>query len=318
MDWRRSDAQGPQVTVVGGGAWGTTLAMLAERAGARSVLVVRDEAACEVMLRERRHPRSLPGVRLPDALHVTADLVSGVEDAGIVILAIPTQALRAALTSFGAMPGGRIIVSAAKGIEVGTLRRPTEILRELLPQDARGICVLSGPNLATEIANGKPATTVVASADADAARLVQQALISEAFRIYTSRDVVGIELGGALKNVIAIGAGIGDGLDAGDNAKAAFMTRGIVEMARLGVKMGAEALTFAGLSGIGDLIATCSSPLSRNHRVGVGLAKGEPLARILGEMGEVAEGVETTRRSRTGASGGCRHADRRTDVPCSV
>jgi glycerol-3-phosphate dehydrogenase (NAD(P)+) len=288
-------AKDPRFVVVGGGAWGTTLAMVAARAGSPVTLVVRSEEDARVLREKHRHPRSLRGVEFPESIAVSTD-ASVVSDADAVILAIPTQRLRAGVTELASLLRGKIVISAAKGIEVGTLMLPTAIVADSLGDDpATPICALSGPNLAMEIAQGKPGTTVIASADPEAAAKVQNGLMGPAFRVYTSVDVVGVEMGGALKNIIAIGAGIGDGMNAGDNAKAAFMTRGIAEMSRLGIAHGAEALTFAGLSGIGDLIATCSSGLSRNHQVGVGLASGKPLAEVLSAMSEVAEGVDTTR-----------------------
>lgn len=283
------------VTIVGGGAWGTTLAMLADRAGSRSTLYVRDPDVADVMRERRIHPRSLPGVSLPAAITIESDIGRALEDADVVILAIPTQKLRAALEPMASLLASKVVTSAAKGIEVGTLKRPSGIITEALGRPDTPVAVISGPNLSGEIAAGKPATTVVASKDANAALRVQRALMSETFRVYTSDDVVGVELGGALKNIIAIGAGIGDGMSAGDNAKAAFLTRGIAEISRLGVACGAQPLTFAGLSGIGDLIATCSSSLSRNHQVGAGLAAGKSLDEVLQGMTETAEGVQTTR-----------------------
>jgi glycerol-3-phosphate dehydrogenase (NAD(P)+) len=285
-----------RITVLGSGAWGTTLAIVAARAGTDVTLVVRSESDAKVMREERRHPRSLPGVELPGAIRIETDAVSAVEASEMVILAIPTQKLRAAIRPLAEHLRGRILVSAAKGIEVGTLMLPTAIVRDVMGHDrSTPICALSGPNLATEIAEGKPGTSVIASEDPGAAIAVQNLLMGSTFRVYTSNDVVGVEMGGALKNIIAIGAGIGDGLGAGDNAKAAFMTRGIVEISRLGVANGADVQTFAGLSGIGDLIATCSSGLSRNHRVGEQLARGKTLDDVLAGMSEVAEGVDTTR-----------------------
>ncbi len=287
---------GRRLAVIGGGAWGTTLAIVAARAGTSTMLVVRDRDAADLMRTERRHPQSLKGVTLPREIAVTTDASEAIAGADAVILAIPTQKLRSGIGLLAPLLRGKIIVSAAKGIEIDTLMRPTEIVADVLADNgATPICALSGPNLAMEIAQGKPGTTVVASINAEAAAKVQSLLMGSAFRIYTSDDVVGVEMGGALKNIIAIGAGIGDGLGAGDNAKAAFMTRGIVEMSRLGIAHGAQALTFAGLSGIGDLIATCSSGLSRNHQVGVGLASGRSLEDVLAGMSEVAEGVDTTR-----------------------
>jgi glycerol-3-phosphate dehydrogenase (NAD(P)+) len=268
-----------RIVVVGAGAWGTTLAIVAHRAGAAVTLVSSHTATVERLRSTRTHPRSLPGVELPERIHVTEST--------------KLEQLEVALASLPALGHGVGIVSVAKGIEVSTLRRPSEILREAYP--ASRIAVLSGPNIASEIAAGSPATAVVASADASLASNVQQSLSSASFRVYTGEDVIGVELGGALKNIIAIGAGIADGLHAGHNAKAAFMTRGIGEIARLGIALGAQPLTFAGLSGIGDLIATCGSPASRNHQVGQRLAEGASLSGIRAAMIETAEGIETTR-----------------------
>lgn len=284
------------VAVLGGGAWGTTLAMLSVWAGNSTTLYIRDEAACRIMDRERRHPRSLTGISLPAELVYTAEVEVAIADAGIVIIAIPTQKLRAGISSLQTLLDGKTVITAAKGIEISTLMRPSEIIADVLGTRVQeDLCALSGPNLSGEIAAGKPATAVVASANQDAASRVQRAMMGQTFRVYTSSDIVGVEMGGALKNIVAIGAGIGDGLHAGDNAKAAFLTRGIAEIARLGVAHGAQPLTFAGLSGIGDLIATCSSPLSRNHQVGAGLASGASLDEVLAGMNEVAEGVDTTK-----------------------
>lgn len=285
-----------RVTVVGSGAWGTTLAMVGARAGTPVTLLTRHEEHARIMRDERRHPRSLSGIRLPDGIEITTDPGHALDRADVVLLAIPTQKLRSGVMAIREALRGKVVVSAAKGIEVGTQMLPTAIIKDVLGElPDTPICALSGPNLASEIARNKPGTTVVASADVDAATRVQSALMGQTFRVYTSRDVVGVQMGGALKNIIAIGAGIGDGLDAGDNAKAAFMTRGIVEISRLGVAHGAEIMTFAGLSGIGDLIATCSSKLSRNNQVGRGLASGASLEEVLAGMSEVAEGVDTTR-----------------------
>jgi glycerol-3-phosphate dehydrogenase (NAD(P)+) len=286
----------PRIAVIGAGAWGTTLALVSLRAGNPTTLVVRGREALASFRDERRHPRSLPGIEMPANLVLADDPHVAIAHADIVILAVPTQNLRSGIEPLADVLRRKVVVSAAKGIEVTTLLRPTEIVADVFGKSkAKSICTLSGPNLSTEVAKGKPATTVVASNNTEAATVVQAALMSETFRVYTSDDVVGVEIGGALKNIIAIGAGIGDGLGAGDNAKAAFLTRGIAEIARLGVAHGAQPLTFAGLSGIGDLIATCASPLSRNHQVGIGLARGKSLRDVLAGMSEVAEGVDTTR-----------------------
>lgn len=294
MNEQSGNAPQARVAVLGGGAWGTTLAMVSVRANNTTTLIVRGDDTLRTMTDERRHPRSLRGIPLPPELNIGTDTSTHLAAADIVILAIPTQRLRDGIAPLAEALRGKVVVSAAKGIEIGTLLLPTAIIRDVLGGDAC-VCALSGPNLSSEVARGKPSTTVVASRNESAAKRVQSALMSETFRVYTSHDVVGVEMGGALKNIIAIGAGIGDGLDAGDNAKAAFLTRGIAEITRLGVALGAEPLTFAGLSGIGDLIATCSSDLSRNHKVGIGLASGASLEDVLAGMSEVAEGVDTTR-----------------------
>jgi glycerol-3-phosphate dehydrogenase (NAD(P)+) len=285
-----------KLAVIGSGAWGTTLAMTALRAGTETTLAVRNDEVFTSLRDHRQHPHSLRGIQVPRDLHLTQDARAAIATADVVLLAIPTQKLRAAAIPFAAALRGKIVVTASKGIEIGTSLLPIQILEDVLEDNAdTPVCALSGPNLAMEVAQGKPGTTVIASEDLDAAAIVQALLMGPSFRVYTNKDTIGVQIGGALKNIIAIGAGIGDGLNAGDNAKAAFMTRGIAEIARLGASLGADPLTFAGLSGIGDLICTCSSDLSRNHQVGVGLAAGKSLPDVLADMTEVAEGVDTTR-----------------------
>jgi glycerol-3-phosphate dehydrogenase (NAD(P)+) len=215
----------------------------------------------------------------------------------LVILAVPSQTIRANARSVaGVVPRAAIVVSAAKGLELSTGQRMTEVLaEELAPSSDDRVCALSGPNLASEVIRGLPASTVIASRSVEAAVEAQRIVNSSVFRVYTNEDVVGVELSGALKNVIALGAGICDGLRLGDNAKSSFITRGLVEITRLGVAAGAVPSTFAGLAGMGDLIATCSSTLSRNHYVGTELAAGKSLREIRREMENVAEGVDTTR-----------------------
>lgn len=284
------------LAVIGSGAWGTTLAIVADRAGTDTTLVVRNTEVFASLRDHGRHPTSLRDIDFPPTIKLVKDHSAAIDAADVVLLAIPTQKLRNALQPIAELLRGKIVVSASKGLEIGTSLFPTQILADVIGKhDDTPLCALSGPNLAMEVAWGKPATTVIASENLAAAERVQSLLIGESLRVYTSPDVIGVQVGGALKNIIAIGAGIGDGLNAGDNAKAAFMTRGIAEIARLGVSLGADPLTFAGLSGIGDLICTCSSDLSRNHQVGVGLASGKLLADVLAGMSEVAEGVDTTR-----------------------
>lgn len=282
--------------VIGSGAWGTTLAVTADRAGTDTTLAVRNTEVFTGLKQNCRHPHSLPGIDIPATIALTQDVGSAIENAEVVLFVIPTQKLRGAVEPLADQLRGKIVVTASKGIEIGTSMLPSQILEDVIGKhEDTPIGVLSGPNLALEIAAGKPGTTVIASENLDAASSVQSMLMGETFRVYTASDVIGVQFGGALKNIIAIGAGIGDGLDAGDNAKAAFMTRGIAEIARLGMHFGADPLTFAGLSGIGDLICTCSSDLSRNHRVGAGIAAGKSLDHILASMVEVAEGVDTTK-----------------------
>lgn len=285
-----------RLAVIGTGAWGTTLALVAHRAGKRTTLVGRNADVISSLQQDRRHPHSLPGIDIPSEIALSRNSAEAIADADVVLLVIPTQKLRQAVTPLADHLRGKIVVTAAKGIEIGTSLLPSQILEDVIGRHCdTPIAVLSGPNLAMEIAQGKPGTTVIASENVTAAGDVQAMLMSDSFRVYTSPDLLGVQFGGALKNIIAIGAGIGDGLQAGDNAKAAFITRGISEIARLGMHFGADPLTFAGLSGIGDLICTCSSSLSRNHKVGLGIAKGKSLDQILAEMKEVAEGVDTTR-----------------------
>jgi glycerol-3-phosphate dehydrogenase (NAD(P)+) len=238
----------------------------------------------------------LPGIRLPESLRATASLEEACRGADVIVLGVPSHGLRAVLGDARPFIGsGTPVVSLAKGIEQGTLARMTEVVCATLDDhDPALVGVLTGPNLAREVAAGQPTASVVALGDADAATELQKVFFGPTFRVYTNPDVVGCEMAGALKNVLAIGAGIADGLGYGDNTKAALMTRGLAELARLGVAMGGDPLTFAGLAGMGDLIATCSSPQSRNRFVGVELGRGRSLDDVVREMNMVAEGVKTT------------------------
>jgi glycerol-3-phosphate dehydrogenase (NAD(P)+) len=288
-----------RIGVIGSGAWGTTLAIVAARAGHDVTLFVRDPAEADELARSRRNARFLPDATLPPAVRPTADLAAACRDVAALLLVVPSQAMRANVRAVAPLVGDAVVVSAAKGLERGSLKRMTEVVGEELGAGAAGrVCALSGPNLAREVAEGKPAVSVVAGRDLAAAERARDLLMSPQFRCYTNEDVVGVEMGGALKNIVAIGAGMGDGLGAGDNAKAAFLTRGIAEIARLGIAAGAEPLTFAGLAGLGDLVATCASPLSRNGRVGRELVAGKTLAEIQAGMTQVAEGVVTTEAAR--------------------
>jgi len=290
-----ADRQSP-VVVLGATTWGTTLAVLAARNGAPVRLLCRTSDEAEALRRAGEHARRLPGVPFPDTLSVEHDPAPALRDACLVIVAVPSDRFRQNLKRIAPhVPADAVVLSVTKGLELPAGLRMSEVLAQELPVHPPGrFAVLSGPNLAGEIISGKPALTVVASGDEEAGRLAQDTLMSPAFRIYTSDDVVGVEMGGALKNIIALAAGIADGMDAGNNAKAALVTRGLNEIGRLGIAAGAPLMTFAGLAGLGDVMATCNSPLSRNRRVGEELARGRQLPDILADMGAVAEGVNTT------------------------
>ena len=284
------------MTVVGATTWGTTLAIILGRRGVPVRLLARTADEAQGLAIAGENTRRLPGQPFPASLSVTADSPQAMEGAGAVIYAVPCNTLRQNLRdSAPCFDGWPLVVIAAKGLERDSSLRMSQVARAEMPDSLHSrICILSGPNLAREIVEGKPASAVVASFDHDVAQAAQAALTSATFRVYSSVDIVGIELAGALKNIIALGAGVSDGLGLGNNAKAAFVTRGLAEITRLGVASGADPLTFAGLAGLGDLIATCYSPLSRNRHVGEQIALGRPLAEVLKTMGEVAEGVDTT------------------------
>lgn len=278
-----------RIQVVGAGSWGLALASLLARNGHAVSLWCRSAAVCEQLRRERQRPDFLPGVVLPDGVEPGQEMAP---DAAFVIWVTPSHALREVATSLGA-PRDAVQVTASKGIEQGTLKRMSEVLEEVLP--SRPVVALSGPSHAEEVAHGLPASLVSAGTDPCARAEVQDIFFAPTMRVYTSADIVGTELGGAVKNVIAIAAGTSDGLGLGDNAKAALITRGLAEMARLGVAMGAEAATFSGLSGLGDLIVTCGSRHSRNRAVGEALGRGKSLEQHLAETKMVAEGVKSAR-----------------------
>lgn len=282
----------PRITVLGDGGWGTALSIVLSDAGADVTMWGHDPAYLAEMRRTRDNARFLPGVPLPEALGFEGAIERAVDGAKLVFVAIPTVYLRGALAaSKGAFDAGAGLVSMTKGIEKETLLRPTEILREVTGVER--VAVLSGPSHAEEVARRCPTTVVVSSEDDALAVDAQAALMTPQFRVYTSSDPVGVELGGALKNVIALAAGAVLGLGLGDNAMAALMTRGLVEMTRLGVALDADPRTFAGLSGMGDLVVTCSSSHGRNRRVGMEIGKGRGLDEILAETQQVAEGVHT-------------------------
>jgi glycerol-3-phosphate dehydrogenase (NAD(P)+) len=284
--------------VIGAGGWGTALALLLQRNGHDVDLWEFFPEYAERMARLRKNPDFLPGIDLPDGLRITSDLGTAVRDKDVLVFAMPSHVLRRVAVQISAFGMGRFLaVSAVKGIENETLLRMSEVLRQawanLLHPDR--IVVLSGPSHAEEVSRGIPTAVVAASSSEASARTVQDLFRGPTFRPYTSSDVTGVELGGALKNVIAIAAGISDGVGFGDNTKAAIMTRGIVEITRLGAAMGAMPVTFSGLSGVGDLIVTCTSRHSRNRYVGERIGAGRPLDEVLGGMKMVAEGVRTAR-----------------------
>jgi len=285
-----------QTAIIGATTWGTTLGILLAQNGVPVSLLTRSEPEAQTLTSQGRNARFLPDAPFPDSLSVTSEPESALRQSSLVIIAVPSDRMRENVQRIEShLQPGAIILSATKGLELPTAQRMSQVLEDELPANLHsGICVLSGPNLAKEIVQGKLTSTVIASQNPDAAQTAQAALMSDNFRVYTSRDVLGVELAGALKNIVALGAGIGDGMEAGENAKAAFLTRGLAEMTRLGVAAGADPMTFAGLAGIGDVVATCSSRLSRNRYVGEQLTRGKSWADIRASMDNVAEGVNAT------------------------
>jgi glycerol-3-phosphate dehydrogenase (NAD(P)+) len=282
------------VAIVGDGGWGTALAIVLHRNGHRVRIWGPFPEYINRVIQIRENIKFLPGVRLPTEIEWTADRSAAVGDAAVVVLAVPSRYYEQVVTDFAPLiPRSAIVVSVSKGLEKRTHRRLTEVAESLI--DNGPVAALSGPSHAEEVARRVPTAVVAACADHARAQALQQIFNSVEFRVYTSDDTAGVELGGALKNVIAIAAGISDGIGYGDNTKAALITRGLAEITRLGVARGARAETFAGLSGIGDLIVTCTSKLSRNRAVGERLGRGEQLENIMRSMEQVAEGVWTCR-----------------------
>jgi glycerol-3-phosphate dehydrogenase (NAD(P)+) len=261
---------------------------------APTVLWARRPELAEEIQRAHTSERYLPGVRLPEDLRATSDVAEAVAEADVVVMGVPSHGFRSVLEQVARSIRAWVpVISLAKGLEEGTLLRMTEIVQAVLPGHPAG--VLTGPNLAREILAGEAAASVIAMGDERIARQIQDVFRTGLFRVYTNHDVIGCEVGGALKNVIAIAAGMGDGVGVGDNTRAAVITRGLAELTRLGVAMGAEAQTLAGLAGMGDLVATCISPQSRNRHVGEQLGRGRKISEIIDEMHMVAEGVKTCR-----------------------
>jgi glycerol-3-phosphate dehydrogenase (NAD(P)+) len=280
--------------VIGAGSWGTAISGLAARR-ARVRLWARRREVAEAIAQNRHNPDYLTDVELPPQVEATADLEEALDRAEAVIMAVPSHGFRAVVTQSAPFISPAVpVASLTKGIEQDTLDRMTEIVLEELDHAPHRVGVLTGPNLAGEIAAGQPAASVVAMEDDWEATRLQHLFMGPTFRVYTNPDVVGCESAGALKNVMAIAAGMAHGLGYGDNSKAALLTRALAEVTRLGVAMGGNPLTFAGLAGMGDLVATCTSPQSRNRRVGVALGEGRSIVEITSEMRMVAEGVKTT------------------------
>lgn len=282
-----------KIAVMGDGAWGTAMALTLLSSGHDVRMWSHDAAYLDEMASSRVNRLFLPSVRLPDALGFEPDAAGIMRWADLVVTAIPSKFLRSVLTrAAGALDRDKPVLSLTKGLDADTLSRPSEVIRECL--GARHVAALSGPSHAEEVAKGLPASVVVASGELELARRLQQVATTPRFRVYASRDIVGVETAGAMKNVIALAAGLAHGMRLGDNALAALATRGMVEMTRLGVALGGEASTFSGLAGMGDLITTCISDLSRNRRVGELLAGGKKLDDILADMNGVPESVTTT------------------------
>ncbi|MBI5650336.1 MAG: NAD(P)-dependent glycerol-3-phosphate dehydrogenase [Chloroflexi bacterium] len=286
----------PRLAVIGTGSWGTTLAVVLAQKGLPVTLWARSDDEAARLQSARENVDFVPGLKFPAELFITAALDRALDRCALALIVVPAQTLRENVRRAREFfPRDTIILSCSKGLEIGTTRRMSEVIAEELPAHANQVAVMSGPHLHREIANGLPAAGVVASRNADAARFVQGVMNLPRFRLYTHDDVIGVELAGALKNIIAIAAGAVDGFGYGENTKATVLTRGLAEIARLAVAAGANPLTLAGLAGMGDLIATCASRLSRNHQVGERLARGETIDAIRASMKMVAEGVPTAK-----------------------
>jgi glycerol-3-phosphate dehydrogenase (NAD(P)+) len=287
---------GVRVGVLGAGSFGSCLAILCAERGHDVALWARDPALAATLGRERRNPRYLKEIEFPRSIRATSELAEALRDREMVILAMPSHAMREVMARAAAqLPPEAILVSTVKGIEVGSGKTMDAVLEEVLPAVHHPrLTYLSGPSFAHEVARRKATVVTIACREEAYAIAVQSHLSCPWFRCYSDTDVIGVELGGALKNVIAIATGVSDGLGLGHNARAATMTRGLAEIRRLGARLGANPLTFLGLAGMGDLVLTCTGDLSRNRRVGIALGEGRKLAEILVELGEVAEGVRTT------------------------
>jgi glycerol-3-phosphate dehydrogenase (NAD(P)+) len=279
--------------IIGAGSWGTALAIHLGRAGVATRLWAREPEIVDGIRREHRNPWYLADVTLPPGIEVTADLDEAVQRAEVIVIAVPSEFVAATLSALAKVPGGAAMLSATKGFDPARHVRMTELIAERFP--GVPVAALSGPTFAREIAMGRPAAAVVASRDDRLATRLQRRLGTRELRLYTNRDVVGVESGGALKNVMAIATGLADGLELGENARAALITRGLAEVTRLAVALGARPATLAGLAGLGDLVLTCTGTLSRNHTLGVELAKGSTVGAMEQSTRMIVEGVRTVR-----------------------
>ena len=283
-----------RVAVLGTGSWGTAFAKVLADAGSDVQLWARRRELADAVNRTHENPDYLPGILLPDNVTATDDARACVAGADFVVLAVPSQSLRDNLALVAdAIPSHSVLVSLMKGVELGTTKRMSEVIREVADVADSRVAVVSGPNLAKEIASGQPAASVVACTDLAVAERLQAACLTRYFRPYTNSDVVGCELGGAVKNVIALAVGMAEGMGFGDNTKASLITRGLAETARLGAALGADPITFSGLAGLGDLVATCTSPLSRNRTFGEKLGQGQTMQELLAQKMQTAEGVKS-------------------------
>ena len=283
-----------RVAVLGTGSWGTAFAKVLADSGSEVQLWARRSELADAVNTTHENPDYLPGIVLPHSITATDDARACVADADFVVLAVPSQSLRDNLAMVAdALPADAVLVSLMKGVELGTTKRMSEVIREVADLPDNRVAVVSGPNLAKEIAAGQPAASVVACTDLAVAERLQAACRTSYFRPYTNSDVVGCELGGAVKNVIALAVGMAEGMGFGDNAKASLITRGLAETARLGTALGADPMTFSGLAGLGDLVATCSSPLSRNRTFGEKLGQGQTMQELLAQKMQTAEGVKS-------------------------
>ncbi len=283
-----------RAAVFGTGSWGTTFAMILAEAGTSTTLWGRRAEIVDAINETRENPEYLPGTRLPDTIRATTDPAEAMAGADFVVLAVPSQTLRANLRTWKPhIPPDAVLVSLMKGVELGTCKRMSEVICEVAEVPERRVAVVSGPNLVPELARRQPAAAVVACSDEEVAARLQEACHLPWFRTYTNPDVVGVELGGAVKNVIALAVGVAAGMGLGDNVRATLMTRGLAEIARLGAVLGADQHTFAGLAGMGDLVATCTSPLSRNRTFGENLGRGMTMAEVVAATKQTAEGVKS-------------------------